>query len=318
MGAVAAPSATGPTADGRLPGAGGDAAFGTWHGGRIDWIGYVFVAFFAIPFMVFNIMPILFGIYVGFTDWSIIGTPNWVGLANFERAFADEWVWGAFANTLIYASMIVPGVTVLALVFALFVNQGWPLSGLARTLFFAPNVVSATVIGLIWVWILDTQFGIVNQYLAPIGVDAIPWLTNVTWSKIGVSIASIWWDLGLAFILFLAALQGVPTELYEAAEMDGASRFERFWYVTLPQIRPTLSMVVTLQLISTMRIFSQVYVMTNGGPAGSSASVIHYIYRTAISRYEMGYASAISMLLFVLILVVTLIQRFVLKERGHG
>ena len=293
-------------------------AGGTWHGGGIDWVGYVFIAFFALPFMLFNIAPILFGVYVGFTDWGIIGTPEWVGLANFERAFADEWVWDAFANTLIYASMIVPGVTILALTFALFVNQGWPLSGLARTLFFAPNVVSATVIALIWVWILDTQFGIVNQYLAAFGVDAIPWLTNVDWSKIGVSIASIWWDLGLAFILFLAALQGVPTELYEAAEMDGAGRWERFWHVTLPQIRPTLSMVVTLQLISTMRIFSQVYVMTNGGPAGSSASVIHYIYRTAISRYEMGYASAISMLLFVLILIVTLIQRFILKERSHG
>ncbi|NJO37649.1 MAG: sugar ABC transporter permease [Rhizobiales bacterium] len=319
--AVGAAATTGTPAAGGSPAAEstGRAAPGTaWHGGRTDWIGYVFVAFFAIPFVLFNIMPILFGIYVGFTDWSIIGTPNWVGLANFERALADEWVWGAFANTLIYASMIVPGVTVLALAFALFVNQGWPLSGLARTLFFAPNVVSATVIGLIWVWILDTQFGIVNQYLGDVGIDPVPWLTNVTWSKIGVSIASIWWDLGLAFILFLAALQGVPSELYEAAEVDGASRWQRFWHVTLPQIRPTLSMVVTLQLISTMRIFSQVYVMTNGGPAGSSASVIHYIYRTAISRYEMGYASAISMLLFVLILVVTLLQRFLLRERGHG
>ena len=297
---------------------GREKSVGAWHGGQTDWIGYVFVAFFAIPFVLFNIMPILFGIYVGFTDWGIIGAPEWVGLTNFQRAFADEWVWDAFANTLIYASMIVPGVTILALTFALFVNQGWPLSGLARTLFFAPNVVSATVIGLIWVWILDTQFGIVNQYLGAIGIDPVPWLTSTEWSLIGVSIASIWWDLGLAFVLFLAALQDVPQELYEAAEVDGASRWRKFWHVTLPQIRPVLSMVITLQLISTMRIFSQVYVMTNGGPAGSSSSVIHYIYQTAIVRFAMGYASAISMLLFVVILIITLVQRYVVRERGRG
>lgn len=287
-------------------------------GRRIDWVGYVFIAFFALPFLVFNVGPILFGLYVGFTDWGIIGTPNWTGGANFGRALGDGWVLGAFRNTLIYALLIVPGVTVLALAFALLVNQGWPLSALARTLFFAPNVVSATVIGLIWVWLLDGQFGLINQYLGAFGIDPVPWLTSAAWSKVGVSIASIWWDLGLAFILFLAALQDVPTQLYEAAEVDGATRWQQFWHVTLPQLRPTLSMVVTLQLISTLRIFSQVYVMTNGGPAGSSASVIHYIYRTAISRYEMGYASAISMLLFVMILAITLLQRLILKERGRG
>ena len=179
-------------------------------------------------------------------------------------------------------------------------------------------MVSATVIGLIWVWILDTQFGIVNQYLGVLGIQPIPWLTSTEWSLIGVSIASIWWDLGLAFVLFLAALQDVPQELYEAAEVDGANRWRKFWHVTLPHLRPVLSMVITLQLISTMRIFSQVYVMTNGGPAGSSSSVIHYIYQTAVVRTAMGYASAVSILLFLVILAVTLVQRCVIRERGRG
>jgi multiple sugar transport system permease protein len=285
---------------------------------KIDWSGYVFVGFFGLPFLIFNICPILFGVIVGFTEWGIIGTPEWVGLDNFREAFADEWVGIAFRNTLLYGCIIVPGVVVLALAFALFVNQGWPLSALARTLFFAPNVVSATVIGLIWVWILDTQFGIVNQYLGVLGIQPIPWLTSTEWSLIGVSIASIWWDLGLAFVLLLAALQDVPQELYEAAEVDGANRWRKFWHVTLPHLRPVLSMVITLQLISTMRIFSQVYVMTNGGPAGSSSSVIHYIYQTAVVRTAMGYASAVSILLFLVILAVTLLQRWVIRERGRG
>ena len=285
---------------------------------RIDWSGYLFVAFFGLPFLVFNICPILFGALVGFTEWGIIGRPEWVGLANFRDALADGWLWIAFRNTLTYGLIIVPGVVVLALAFAVFVNQGWPLAALARTLFFAPYVVSATVIGLIWVWILDTQFGIVNQYLGMVGIDPIPWLTSTEWSLIGVSIASVWWDLGLAFVLFLAALQDVPVELYEAAEVDGANRRRQFWHVTLPHLRPVLSMVVTLQLISTMRIFSQVYVMTNGGPAGSSASVIHYIYQSAIIRHAMGYASAVSILLFLVILLVTVLQRTLLGERGRG
>jgi multiple sugar transport system permease protein len=283
-----------------------------------EWQGYLFVAFFAVPFLVFNICPILFGAVVGFTEWGIIGTPEWVGLDNFRAAFADEWVRVAFRNVLLYALIIVPGVTVLGLAFALFVNQRWPLSALARTVFFSPYVVSATVIGLIWVWILDTRFGIINQYLGALGIEPIPWLTSTEWSLIGVSIASIWWDLGLAFVLFLAGLQDVPQELYEAAEVDGASRWQRFRHVTLPHIRPVLSMVVTLQLISTTRIFSQVFVMTNGGPNGSSSSVIFYMYTTAVARTAMGYASAIAMLLFAAILALTVVQRFILRERVRG
>ena len=281
----------------------------------IDRAGYLFVALFAAPFLVFNIGPVFFGTYVAFTEWSIIGTPRWVGFENFREAFSDEWVGVAFTNILLYGAIIVPGVTVLGLTFALFVNQRYPLSGLARTLFFAPTVVSATVIGLVWVWILDTQFGLLNQYLGLLGVSPIPWLTSMDWSLVGVSIASIWWDLGLAFVLFLAALQDVPRDLTEAATVDGANRANRFRFVILPHIRPVISMVVTLQLISTLRIFSQVYVMTNGGPAGSSSSPIHYIYSVAMVRSLFGYASAIAMMLFVVILVATIVQRLALRER---
>ena len=282
----------------------------------IDWIGYLFVGLFALPFFLFNILPVLFGGYVAFTRWSIIGKPKWVGLGNFAQAFADHWVAVAFKNVLLYGLIVVPCVTALALLFALFVNQRYPLSSLARTLFFAPNVVSATVIGLVWVWLLDTQYGLLNHSLSLFGISAVPWLTSTHWALIGVSMASVWWDLGLAFVLFLAALQDIPREITEAATVDGANRFQRLLHVILPHLRPVLSMVVTLQLISTLRIFSQVYVMTNGGPAGSSSSPIYYIYNTAIVRSLFGYSSAIGLLLFALILVVTAVQRFVIRERA--
>jgi multiple sugar transport system permease protein len=283
---------------------------------RIDAAGYLFVAFFTIPFFLFNILPVFFGIYVGFTRWSIVGSPRWIGFDNYTQAFHDKWVWVGFENVLLYGLLIVPSVTVLGLVFALFVNRGYPLSGLARALFFAPNVVSATVIGLVWVWLLDTQYGLLNHYLGFFGIEGVPWLTSTRWSLVGVSIASVWWDLGLAFVLFLAALQDIPPDLTEAAMVDGAGRWNRLRFIILPHLRPVLSMVVTLQLISTLRIFSQVYVMTNGGPGTSSQSPIYYVYQTAIVRNLFGYASAIAILLFIGILVLTFLQRFLLSERA--
>ena len=286
-----------------------------WQGERIDWSGYVFVLPFFVPFLTFTVVAIIFGAYIAFTNWSIMGSPEWVGLANFREAFRDPWVHKAFLNILRYGLIIVPGVTLLGLLFALYVNQRWPLSGFARTAFYSPNVVSATVIGLVWVWILDTQFGLVNNYLNKLGIPNIPWLTSTQWSLIGVSIASIWWDLGFSFVLFLAALQEIPSELKEAAAIDGANRWQTFWNITLPQIRPALSMIVTLQLIATLRIFSQVYMMTNGGPAGSSVSVIHYIYTEGIVRFRLGYTAAVSLMLFFVILVVTLIQQRLIRER---
>jgi multiple sugar transport system permease protein len=281
---------------------------------QTDWIGYVFVSFFTIPFLLFSVAPIIFGAYVGFTKWGIFGSPEWVGVQNFTDMIHDEFAGIAFRNTLLYAAIIVPGVVTLGLSFALYVHQRWPLSGLARTLFFAPNVVSVTVIGLVWVWMFDTQFGLINNYLRYLGIHNIPWLTSTQWSLVGVSIATIWWDVGLAFLLILAALQDIPKELEEAAEVDGASRWQKLRFVILPQLRPVLSMVITLQLIASMRIFSPVYVMTNGGPASSSSSVIYYIYATAIQRTMFGYASAVSMTLFILILIVTVIHRRVIRE----
>ncbi|MBK8023738.1 MAG: sugar ABC transporter permease [Chloroflexi bacterium] len=215
-------------------------------------------------------------------------------------------------NTFRYGLVIVPSVTVLGFIFALYVNQKWPGYVFARFAFYAPNVVSATVIGLVWVWMLDTQYGIINHYL---GVR-IPWLTSTQWAYLGVGLASIWWDLGLAFVLFLAGLQEVDSEIKEAAVVDGANRLQVLFRIILPMMRPTISMVITLQMISTLRIFSQIFVMTNGNPAGASSSVIHYIYNSGITKFKLGYASAVSLMLFFVILIITIIQLRVVKEQA--
>lgn len=281
-----------------------------------DWIAYAFVALFTIPFLIFNIAPIIFSAYLSFMKWGIFGPPRYVGLDNYRTALENDQVRIAFSNILMYGLIIVPGVLFLGMLAAMYVHNRWPLSSFARVCFFSPYVVSATVIGLIWVWMFDTQFGIVNHYLGYIGIKNIPWLTSTNWSLYGVSITSIWWDMGLAFVLILAGLQDIPNDLYDAVEIDGATRYQRFRYVTLPMLRPVLSMVVTLQLIATMRIFSQVYVMTSGGPASSSTSVLYELYTVAIRNQKFGLAAAVSMILFAVILIVTLLSRRLIREQS--
>lgn len=280
----------------------------------IDWAAYGFILLFTVPFLVFNIAPILFSFYLSFMQWGIFGPPRYVGLKNYFDAFQNDQVRIAFKNILIYGITIVPGVIGLGLFAALYVHRRWPLSSLARICFFSPYVVSAPVIGLVWVWLLDTRFGLINHYLSYVGIPNIPWLTSIDWALFGVSVASIWWDMGLAFVLILAGLQDISQELYDVAEVDGANAWQRLWYITLPQLKPVLSMVLTLQLISTLRIFSQVYVMTSGGPASSSTSVLYELYTIAIRNQKFGFAAAVSMLLFAVILLVTFASRRVVRE----
>jgi multiple sugar transport system permease protein len=281
----------------------------------VDWIAYAFIALFTLPFLIFNVAPILFSAYLSFMQWGIFGPPRYVDLKNYRDAFGNEHVLIAFKNILLYGLTIVPSVVILGFFAALYVHQRWPLSSFARVCFFSPYVVSATVIGLVWVWLLDTQFGLINHYLGYLGFSHIPWLTSTDWALFGVSIASVWWDMGLAFVLFLAALQDIPADLYDAAEVDGAKSWQRLWYVTLPQLKPVINMVVTLQLISTLRIFSQVYVMTSGGPASSSSSVLYELFVMAIRNQKFGLAAAMSMMLFVVILIVTFLSRRLVRER---
>lgn len=287
----------------------------TWNGEKIDWSAYLFVLPFFLPFLVVTLGATLFGIYVSFTDWGIIGAPHWVGVKNYLRAYADPWVWKTWSNTLRYGLVVVPATTLVALAMALFVNQRWRGYTFARAAFYAPNVVSVTVIGLVWVWMLDTQYGLVNQYLGRFGVPDIPWLTNPNWSLYGVAIASVWWDAGFSMVVLLAGLQDIPAELRETAAIDGANHLQTLFNVTLPLLRPALSLVVTLLIIGTLRVFSQIYIMTNGGPAGGSASVIHYVYEIGFSKYQLGYAGAISVMLFLTILIVTVVQLRLFREK---
>ena len=286
----------------------------TWRGERIDWSGYFFITPFSAFFVLLKLGAMIFGLYLAFHNWEIVGPLEWVGLTNFEEVFGHALARRAFLNTFRYALIIVPGVIIVAFLSAVFVHRRWPGSTFARTGFFAPFVCAPTVVGLVWVWMLDTQFGLINFYLAKIGIPNIPWLTNPDWAWVGISVTSIWWDTGFSFILFLAALQDVPVELQESARIDGASRFQEVWHVVLPHLRPVTSMVLILQAIATLSIYSQVIIMTGGGPAGSTSSVIQYLYSYGLQRYRFGYAATVAVLLLGIKLFVTLLIRSRIRE----
>ena len=285
----------------------------TWHGRRIDWSAYLFVLPFFIPFLLFSVLAIFFGLYVSFTEWGIIGAPKWVGLANYLQALTNSDIPHAWYNTLRYGLMTVPSVIILALLLAIFVNRRLPGATLARTTFFTPYVLSATVVAVVWVWILDTQLGILNHYLTMIGLPQIPWITNPSWALPSVAGVGIWWDTGFIMVILLAALQDIPHELREAAAIDGATAFQINWNVVLPLLRPVLSLALTLEVINALRVFSLVYLMTDGGPAGATESVVHLIYQAGFVNFQLGLAAAIAVLLFLTILVITAIQLRVLR-----
>lgn len=286
----------------------------SWAGRRIDWSAYVFLAPFFVPFILFTFLAILFGIYISFTEWGIVGDPKWVGLANYSRALQDDWIPKVWRNTLQYGLTVIPSVTFVALLFALFVNQKWPGFAFARAAFYLPHVTSVTVMALVWVWILETNFGMLNYYLGFFGIPKVPWLTNPSWVILSIAAATLWWSVGFHMVILLAGLQDIPAELREAAQIDGANGWQVLIGVTIPLLRPALSLVLTLEVIAALRVFGQIYLMTNGGPAGASASVVAYIFEVGFIRYQLGYGAAISMMLFVTILIVTVVHMRLFRE----
>lgn len=286
----------------------------TWGGQRIDWSGYGFVLPFFIPFILFTFLAILFGVYISFTEWGIVGDPDWIGLKNYQEVLADDWVPKVWRNTLQYGLTVIPAVTLVALALALFVNMKLPAFAFARAAFYLPHVTSVTVMALVWVWILETNFGMLNFYLGFVGIPKIPWLTNPNWVILSIAGATLWWSVGFHMVILLAGLQEIPAELKEAAQIDGATGWQSLINVTIPLLRPALSLVLTLEVIAALRVFGQIYLMTNGGPAGASASVVAYVFEVGFVRYQLGYGAAISMVLFLTILLVTVAHMRIFRE----
>lgn len=265
----------------------------------------------------FNAIPTLQSFYLSLTTWNFLGTPRFVGLANYQALFADSLFYQVFGQTLVFGFTTVAGEVVLALAIALLLAR--PLRGMAifRTAFFLPVVTSLVAVSILWGWIYDPQIGVLNWLLGKLGISPIPWLSEPGWAMAAVVILSIWKGLGYNIILLLAGLSAIPQQYDEAAQVDGANGAQRLWYVTLPLLAPTLFMVITVALINAFQAFDAIYMLTGGGPANSTSVMVYWLYKQAFQYYHVGKASAIAYVLFALILALTWLQWRVRKQWVH-
>jgi multiple sugar transport system permease protein len=267
-----------------------------------------------IPLVLFSLGPMVASVGISLLRWDLLRPPRFIGLGNYQALLNDPDFSAAIVHTVLFIVGYLPLVYLGGLGLALLVNQKLRGSAFFRSAFFLPVITSWVVVALVWRWLLNPQSGVVNAALDAIGIQGPGWWTDPFWALPSVILASAWKDIGFVMIILLAGLQAIPEEYYEAAEVDGADRWHRFRHVTLPLLSASSFFVLVISLINSFQVFDQVWVMTGGGPAGASSVVVEQIVRNAFSYNKMGYASAMSWVLFAVILVVTLIQ-FRLQRR---
>jgi len=271
---------------------------------------YLFILPWILGFLVFSLYPILASLFYSFTDYNITSSPMFVGLKNYITAFHDEIFWRSIQATLSYTALSVPVGLLLSLFFALLLNQQVLGKGLFRTLMYLPSMVSGVSMSLLWVWIFNPQYGMANYFLSLLGIQGPAWLSSETWAVPSLIIMSFW-TTGEGMVLFLAALQGVPKSLNEAAILDGANWLDRFCNVTMPMISPVFLFQLIINVINSFQVFTQAFVMTQGGPHYATTFYVYYIYQNAFVDFKMGYASALSWMLLIVVMAVTaLIMKF--------
>lgn len=284
---------------------------------RAEW-GWL--AVFLLPgligLLVFTVLPILASLLLTLFQWDLLTPPKFVGVANFTRLWADPDFWAALRHTLYFIAGYLPLVLALGLGVALALNA--PLRGISfiRTTYFLPVVSSWVAVALLWSWLFNPRYGLINYLLSLLGITGPGWLFDPRWAMPAVILTSVWKDLGFVMVIFLAGLQGIPRDYYEAAALDGAGGWSQLRFITLPLLGPTTFFVTIISLINSFQVFDQVWVMTEGGPAGATTVLVERVVRHAFSYGEMGYAATISWAIFAMVFVVTVVQ-FQLQRRRN-
>ncbi|MFJ9968538.1 carbohydrate ABC transporter permease [Streptomyces avermitilis] len=267
-----------------------------------------FLAPSAVPLVLFTFGPMISSLWISLHSWDLVSPMRWVGLANYTHLLSDGDTRAAFAHTLYFIAGYLPLVYVGGLALALALNRGMRWQSILRSIYFLPVVTSWVAVSLTWKWILSPDGGLVNQVLDAVGLPAPDWWASPTWALPSVILATAWKDLGFVMVVLLAGLQEIPEELYEAATIDGAGAWQRFVRITLPLLAPSTYFIVLISLISGFQVFDQVFVMTGGGPAGSSRPVVEEVYDLSFRYGQVGSGSALSWLLFVVMMAVTAVM----------
>jgi multiple sugar transport system permease protein len=276
---------------------------------RTDLLGYLFISPWIVGFLAFTLLPFIASFLLSFTDWQIVGAWHWIGLSNYQKMLSgvDDRFVVSLGNTVYYAVFTVPGSQIIALSLALLLNKKSPGIAVYRTLFYIPAIASGVGTAYLWAQIFSAHGGLLNTVLALVGIEGPNWLYSLTWSMPALIIVGLW-NVGTPMLIYLAALQGVPQSLYDAASVDGANTLQRFRHVTLPMVTPAMFFNVVLGIIGAFQVFTIAYVITNGGPADATLFYSLYLYRVAFQNLRMGYAAALAWVLFLIILAITLIQ----------
>lgn len=277
--------------------------------------GWLFILPPILGFLLFTLFPVAYSFYGSLTDWNGLGQMDFIGLSNFKELFTDELFLKAAFNT-IFMMIGIPIGLILALLIALGLNRGIPGTTTFRVIYYIPVISSLAAISIMWSWAYNGDYGLVNQFLSIFGIDGPNWLMNKYSVKPALILMTIWKGLGYTMLLYLAALQSVPRSYYEAAELDGANGFKAFRHITWPMVKPVTFFIVVTNIIGGSQIFTEINIMTStGGPEYSSASVVFYIWQKAFDNFQMGYASAMAVVLGIFIFIVTLIQ-FKMNEKS--
>ena len=286
---------------------------------RNDLVGFGFVLPFLIAYTLFLLWPVLLGLRMSFYNWNLAGggTSDFRGLGNYQELFGDSNFWSSLWHTILFTVLSTPILVVLALVLALLINRAIPAKWLFRLAFFAPFVLPVTVVVLIWNWLFTPGVGLINSIITAIGLPSVNWLTDPHVAMTSVVIVTVWWTVGSNFLLYSAGLQQIPHDMYEASAIDGAGAWAQILRITIPMLGRITTLIVILQVIASLQVFSQIFLLTSGGPDFVTRPVIQYIYETGFSSFRVGFASAASYVLFVLILVVTAGQFILLQRQGQ-
>lgn len=278
--------------------------------------GWLFVMPELIGFSIFTFFSIGYSFYISLTKYELLSPPAFIGFRNYSRLFSDSRFFQFLGNTAYYVVWLVPLVLLISMALAIAINKKTKvLTNLYRSALFLPCITSTVAIGLVWMWILNPDIGVINTALRAFGVQNPPrWLESITWAKPALIVMRIWQMSGYYMVMFLAGLQGIPDSLYEAAEMDGATRWQRTLHITVPMLTNTTFVVAIMLVIEAFNIFEAVFVMTEGGPMGSTNTLMYYIYQLGFQNYNMGYASAVAWVFFAIILCVTVVQYSFRKE----
>ncbi|MGW8482995.1 carbohydrate ABC transporter permease [Microbacterium sp. NPDC055903] len=283
---------------------------------REQLVSWAFLAPFLIAFALFLVWPIIHGIILSFTDQSLTGAGGgFVGFANYAEALSDPVMWQSLGNTVWFTLLSTVPLVVIALLMAALVDRGLPGQWLWRLSFFMPYLLASTVISQIWVWIFNPQIGAANNILAFFGLEPLAWLQNPETNMLSIVIATVWWTVGFNFLLYLAAMQNIPPQQYEAASLDGAGAWRQFFSITLPQLGPATVLIVLLQILASLKLFDQAYQMLGGVASDTTRSIVQYIYEAGFTSYRFGYSAAISYVFFALIVIVGVAQALITRRR---